>query len=129
MKVLVFGTFDCLHPGHRFVLDTASARGDLSVVVARDATVERIKGKTPRQSETERQAAIQSAYPDAQVILGDGENYMVPVRAIQPDLILLGYDQQLPPGVTEEALGAKIERLPSFEPHKYKSSLQGKENV
>jgi len=126
MKVLVFGTFDHLHPGHQFVLDTASARGDLFVVVARDKTVERIKGKTPRQPEAERQAAIQSVYPHAHVILGDSADYLVPVREIQPDIILFGYDQQLPPGVTEEALGAKIERLPAFEPHKYKSSLQGK---
>ncbi len=124
MKVLVFGTFDRLHPGHRFVLDQASSRGELFVVVALDRTVEHIKGKTPKQSEVERQAAIQSAYPNAQVLLGDATDYLVSVRKVQPDLILLGYDQKLPPGITEEALGTPIERLPSLHPEKYKSSLQ-----
>ena len=43
MRVAVFGTFDLLHKGHRFVLDQAEERGDLFVVIARDSTVKTIK--------------------------------------------------------------------------------------
>ena len=98
-RVLLFGTFDDLHPGHRFVLDEARARGDVSVVVARDGTVLKIKGRAPLQSQDDR---------------------------VQPDLILLGYDQQLPPGVTEADLLCPVERLEAFEPHVHKSSLRRK---
>ena len=122
MRVLVFGTFDGLHPGHRFLLDAAAKRGVLHVVIARDANVERIKGRAPSQRETERQAALQAAYADADVVLGDPQDFLAPVRAIAPDLILLGYDQQLPPGVTEVDLPGTVERLPAFEPDKWKSS-------
>ncbi len=123
MRVLVFGTFDHLHPGHLFVLRSAADRGELFVVVARDRNVERIKGRVPDQPEPERAAAIRAAFPLAEVLLGDADDFLAPVRAVSPDLILLGYDQRLPPGVREEDLGATVERLPAFEPHRHKSSL------
>ncbi len=126
MHILVFGTFDKLHPGHRFLLDEASKRGELSVVVARDANVVRIKGRAPVQDEKARIRAVQEAFPDATIILGDSHDFLVPVRAVHPDLILLGYDQKLPPGVRVSDLPCPIERLPAFEPEKYKSSLRRK---
>jgi LemA protein len=58
MNVLVFGTFDGLHPGHRSVLDAAALRGMLHVVVARDTNVERIKGRPPLHDEEERRASL-----------------------------------------------------------------------
>lgn len=124
MRVLVFGTFDALHPGHVFVLEKAAARGELHVVVARDATVQRIKSRPPAQPEHERAAAIQAAFPAAHVHLGDPQNYAKPLHTIQPDLVLLGYDQQLPPGVSAKDIPCPVERLPAFEPERYKSSLR-----
>ncbi len=122
--ILLFGTFDFLHPGHLFVLNEGKKRGDLCVVVARDATVEKIKKKLPVHSQDERKAAIEREFPDAVVMLGsDDGDYLKPVREVKPDLILLGYDQKLPPGVVEADLPCPVERLPSFEPEKYKSSL------
>lgn len=123
MKVLVFGTFDLLHPGHRFLLKEASARGRLTVVVARDRNVQRIKGRFPAHDEDERMSLVRAAAPGADVVLGDAEDFLVPVRAVDPDLILLGYDQKLPPGVTEEDLPYEVERLPAFHPEKYKTSI------
>ena len=123
MKVLVFGTFDVLHPGHRFVLNAAAARGVVHIVVARDSTVQRIKGHEPKQTELERCQAIQNEYPEAVVLLGDESNYLAPVQQVQPDLILLGYDQQFPPHVQESDLSAPIERLDAYMPDKYKSSV------
>ncbi len=123
MRVLVFGTFDRLHPGHRFVLDAASKRGTLGVVVARDANVLRIKGRHVQESETKRKRAIAQEYPKAEIILGDAVDFLAPVRMFAPGLILLGYDQKLPPGVSEKDLPCPIERLPAFEPETYKSSL------
>lgn len=124
MKVLVFGTFDRLHPGHRFLLTEAAKRGELHIVVARDANVLKIKGKKPGQTEEERFATLKKEFPQAHVVLGDSEDFLVPVRKVNPDLILLGYDQKLPPGVAETDLPCPVERLTAFEPEKWKSCLQ-----
>jgi FAD synthetase len=123
MRVILFGTFDHLHPGHVFVLTEAMERGDVTVVIGRDATVERIKGRAPRQSEAERKAAMERAFPGVTVMLGDREDFLAPVRKVKPDLILLGYDQKLPPGVFDADLQVPVERLPAHEPHRFKSSL------
>jgi len=124
MRVLAFGTFDGLHPGHRFYLDAALKRGELFIVVALDETVQRIKGRMPRFNQRERKAAVEQAYPSAHVLLGESENYLLPVRRIAPELIVLGYDQELPPGVKNADLLCPTERLEAFEPHKHKSSLK-----
>ncbi|MDA0376649.1 MAG: adenylyltransferase/cytidyltransferase family protein, partial [bacterium] len=124
MKILTFGTFDHLHPGHAAYLEEAASKGDLFIVVARDSHVEDIKGKAPDQSEAVRIAALQEAFPAAQVVLGDAEDYLQPVRDINPDLIVMGYDQQLPPGVEESDLPYKVERAAPHNPEEFKSSLR-----
>jgi FAD synthetase len=124
MRVIVFGTFDNLHAGHNFLLNEASARGDLFIVVARDKNVEHIKGKPPKQNEDERRTALQDAYPNAKVRLGDMDDYAAPLREIQPDLLIFGYDQELPPGFTEKDVPCSYERIEAFQPEKFKSSLQ-----
>jgi len=141
MRVLVFGTFDELHPGHRFLLNEAQKRacpaklpqersgGELFVVVARDVNVERIKGRPAVESEEVRKNTVEEAFPDAQVILGDPQDFLVPVIAVRPDLILLGYDQKLPPDVSEKDLGCPVERLPAFKPEQFKSSLRRKSEI
>lgn len=122
MKVLTFGTFDHLHPGHLAYLTEASTRGDLFIIVARDTNVEHIKGHTPDHTEQQRVDALKQAFPDATVLLGDTEDYLKPVREIAPDLICMGYDQQLPPGITEEDLPCEIMRAQAHNPEEFKSS-------
>lgn len=124
MKILIFGTFDSLHPGHHFLFGEAAKRGELYVVIARDKNVESIKGKLPQQNEKERLHAVQKSFPDSHPRLGDIDDFLAPVKDIEPDLILLGYDQKLPCGITYNDLPCPTERLPAFEPEKYKSSLQ-----
>lgn len=141
MRVLIFGTFDHFHPGHAFVISEAikracppesarggRRRGDVTVIVARDRNVERIKGKTSDQSETERAETVKKAFSEVTVVLGDPKDFLKPVREIAPDLILLGYDQKLPPGVKESDFACPVERLPAYRPEEFKSSLRRKES-
>ena len=126
MKILTFGTFDDFHPGHHSYLSQAEARGDLFVVVARDSNVLKIKGRAPLQDENLRMQTVQEAFPTATVLLGDQDNFLKRITEIQPDLILLGYDQKLPPNIAEGDLPCPIERAQAFEPHIHKSSLRRK---
>ncbi len=126
--VLVFGTFDVLHPGHLFVLSKAAEYGRVTVIVARDKNVKRIKGKEPVEKEQERLEAIRRKFPDATVTLGDRDDFLEPLRSIRPDIIVLGYDQKLPPGVFEVDLApAEVVRLTAHQPERFKSTLLRKE--
>lgn len=95
-RVMVFGTFDGLHDGHRFFLGHASKLGSLTIVVARDAHVEALKKHTPKYDEGERLILVKKEYPDAHACLGDDvlESWDI-VRKIAPDIIALGYDQKV----------------------------------
>lgn len=124
MRVVTFGTFDHLHPGHLSYLKEAEGKGELCIIVARDQNVHTIKGRRADQSETQRAAALQAAFPNAVVVLGDAKDYIAPVRALKPDLIVMGYDQQLPPGVAVEDLPCPVHRAKPFVPEIHKSSLR-----
>lgn len=126
-KVMAFGTFDGFHPGHSFFLEEARKHGDsLIVIVARDITVQKVKGKTPKRDEETRLGALTSAGYDAH--LGSiGDKYAAIVEE-RPDVICLGYDQQaftesLQSILDANGLKTKIVRLPSHHPDKYKSSI------
>ena len=127
-RVLVFGTFDFLHQGHLYFLREAEKLGALYIAVARDENVVKMKGTAPHQTEEQRKEALENAMPNAQVMLGDKNDYLAPIRFVQPDMIVLGYDQKMPPGLTIETLPCPVKRLEAHEPEKYKSSLMRANN-
>lgn len=121
--VLVFGTFDKLHPGHRFLLREAKKHGDrLVVVVARDHNVEKVKSRRPSQSEQERLTNIQAVpeVDEARLGLEDFNKKEQVIAEIQPNIICLGYDQA--PKFQSSNPHIQVIRLPAFRPDIYKSS-------
>lgn len=127
-KVMAFGTFDFLHPGHVRFLEQAKQHGDtLVVVIARDATAEKTKGKKPTFSEQDRLAMVQALRIVDKAVLGYEDDVYRIVAEERPDIICLGYDQthftdKLQPKLTEFKLSTKIVRLEPYEPERYKSS-------
>ena len=96
--VLASGVFDLLHWGHIKFLEGAKKAGgenaELVVVVARDTTVEKIKGKTPVMSELQRAALVESLKVVDRVVLGYVSfNIGNVIEKLKPDVIALGYDQ------------------------------------
>lgn len=129
ITVLVFGTFDGLHEGHLDFFRQAKARGTrLVVVVARDTTVEEVKGHTPTEGELRRLEEVKKSDFVDQALLGHrGDKYRI-VEEVRPDIIALGYDQNafvssLEEELVKRNLKAKIVRLEPYHPEKYKSSL------
>ncbi len=127
--VMVFGTFDGVHPGHEYFFREAKKKGDwLVVVVARDQTVKKVKGTLPKYKEDKRQAeAERLGYVD-QVVLGSKSNPYTIFNSIKPDIICLGYDQHtyvdgLPQALANKGISAEIIRVAAYRPDKYKSSL------
>jgi FAD synthetase len=95
-RVLVFGTFDGLHAGHLFFLKQAKREGDLLFVsVTRDSHVQKLKNKSPNNSEQIRLETILQipGIEDAELSDETLGSYGV-VKKIDPDIIVLGYDQK-----------------------------------
>ncbi len=95
-RVLVFGTFDGLHPGHVFFLRKSKAKGDeLVVAVARDKHVEVLKEKRPDNIEERRRLVVESQACVSQAILCDQELGKFDIlKTVAPNLIVLGHDQK-----------------------------------
>lgn len=122
VTVLVFGTFDLFHPGHEYFLTEAKKHGTrLVVVVARDANVERIKGRRPQQDERARLSRVQQydAVDEARLGYEAWSQHLTILDEVRPDVICLGYDQQatIPHGPW------KVVHIDAFHPEQYKSSL------
>ena len=127
-KVLVFGTFDGLHKGHKDFLTQAKKYGDnITAVIARDETVEQVKHKKPRFNETTRQETIKP-YVNQAKLGTTKKNKAEIILDIKPDVICLGYDQthfikQLHELIKEQQLNIQIKTLKPYMAEKYKSSL------
>lgn len=127
-KVLVFGTFDGLHPGHLNFLNQARKKGDfLIVVVARDKTVKKLKGHWPKFNEKERVGILKSLKFVDKAVLGDEKNPYKIIKKIKPQVICLGYDQKffvdnLKEELKKLKLKTKVFRLKAFKPKKYHCS-------
>lgn len=128
-KVLVFGTFDILHPGHKYFLIQAKKHGNLLfVVVARDLTVKQIKKEFPVNNETERLKAVQVLGYVNKAMLGstDMDKYKI-IEEIKPDIICLGYDQKafvddLQAELEKRGLKPMIVRIKAYKPDEQRSS-------
>lgn len=124
-KVLAFGTFDILHPGHTHMLKEAKKYGDhLTVIVARDATVRKVKGKKAVFNEKTRLKNLKQLNIADKVRLGSlGNKYQVIIDE-KPNVIALGYDQKFFVDDLKKIVdkNVRIVRLKSHKPKIYKSS-------
>lgn len=131
IKVLCFGTFDFLHPGHEDFFRQARKLGThLIVVVARDATVRKHKQYLPNH-EKKRLRAVQASTTVDRAILGQIRDPYRIIEILRPDVICLGYDQKifvdgLKESLRQRGLQPRIVRLSPFKPHLYKSSIMRK---
>ena len=125
-KVMVFGTFDLLHPGHLSYFEQARKFGDfLIVVVARDKNVLKIKGRRPQDNERTRLKKVGKIKIVNKVVLGDLFDKFKAIENEKPAVICFGYDQKVGKSLLKkiEKLQIKTKRLKAFKPKIYKSSL------
>ncbi len=147
IRIMVFGTFDVIHPGHLHffrqarALARSPARPYLIVSVARDVNVKRIKGRAARRNERQRLQAIkelsekvsktaQSNSPKIidKAVLGGLRDHLPHIIRERPDIIALGHDQVeytrgLRAALKRLGLNIKIVRLKPFRRGRYRSSL------
>lgn len=127
--VMAFGTFDYLHAGHENFLRQARDLGDiLLVVLARDNTVQSVKGRAPLNDENQRLKNLRKTGWADKVILGSETDKHAVVIKNRPDIIALGYDQfvftqTLQKTLIDHKFNTEIVRTDAYFPQVYKSSL------
>ena len=128
-KVMVFGTFDGVHEGHREFFKEARRCGDyLIAVVAQDHIIEHLKGRLPNINLAERFENLKKEDSVDEVIIGDKDlgSWEI-VKMQKPDVIALGYDQHTLRESLESHLKnleykPEIKIMSAYEPNKFHSS-------
>ncbi|TMI15139.1 FAD synthase [Candidatus Bathyarchaeota archaeon] len=137
--VLATGVFDLLHIGHLRFLEESKRKGGprsrLVVVVARDKTVLRRKGRGPVVPEDQRRELVAALRVVDRAILGREEIDLLGIlREVKPDIVCVGYDQdEISAAVTrvirKEGLPIRVVRIRRFGPIGFDSSTKLKNRV
>lgn len=124
-RVLATGTFDILHPGHLYFLEQAKALGDeLYVIISRDVNVNH--KPMPVIPEEQRREMVGALKTVDFAVLGSLTDYFEPIAAVQPDIIVLGFDQkfneeELKAALFKRGFSPRIVRLPAADGRFYSS--------
>ena len=137
--MLATGVFDLLHLGHLRFLEESKRKGGprsrLVVVVARDRTVFRRKGKGPIVPEDQRRELVGALRVVDRAILGREEIDLLGIlKEVKPDIVSVGYDQdEIRAAVTglirKQGLPIKVVRIRRFGRTGLNSSSQLKSRV
>ena len=122
MKVVATGVFDIIHIGHAHFLNAAKEHcTHLTVIVANDTTVRKMKGE-PILSDKRRAEVVLQLKPVDEVVIGRTGNMLdIIVEDIKPDVIALGFDQrlfttkELENKLSDRGLDVKVVRLKEME--------------
>ena len=137
--VLASGTFDLLHFGHVKYLEEAKKSGGknvkLIVIVARDSTAKKSKGKKPVMPEDQRRSLVESLKVVDEALLGY-EKFDIGkvVEKIKPDIIAVGHDQngierEVRKAVAEKNLNIQIAKVGRFGKEELNSSSKIKRKI
>ncbi|MDE1822742.1 MAG: FAD synthase [Candidatus Micrarchaeota archaeon] len=130
-RVVAFGSFDVLHPGHIKYLQGARALGtELVVVVARDSSILMFKKKRPLFNERDRLAMVSSLGLVDKAVLGNRIATKAGIYGIlsrlKPDVIAIGYDQadvkELKSRLKDMGIKARVAAIKGYRTKRYKSS-------
>lgn len=137
--VLASGTFDLLHFGHVKYLEEAKKSGGknvkLIVIVARDSTAKKSKGKKPVMPEDQRRSLVESLKVVDEALLGyEKFDISKVVEKIKPDIIAVGYDQssirrEVRKAVAEKNLNIQIVKVGRFGKEELNSSSKIKRKI
>ncbi len=137
--VLASGVFDLLHLGHVKFLEEAKKAGgenaELVVIIARDTTVEKMKGARPVMPENQRRALVEALKIVDEAVLGlEQFDIGEVIEKIKPAVIALGYDQtgmeqQVKKYIEKHKLKIKVVHISKFEEDELDSSSKIRKKI
>ena len=137
--VLASGTFDLLHYGHVKYLEEAKKIGGknakLIVIVARDSTVKKRKGRKTVMPEDQRRSLVEALKVVDEAILGCEDFDMIKVvEKTKPDIIAVGHDQsdierEVRKALEKEGITVQVVRVGRFGKDELNSSSKIKRRI
>lgn len=137
--VLASGTFDLLHLEHVKYLEAAKKAGGenakLIVIVTRDSTAEKRRGKKPVISEDHRRALVEALKVVDEALLGYEEADIGKViEKIKPDVVAVGHDQRdiehaVQKAIAERGFSVQVARIGKFGKDELNSSSKIKRKI
>lgn len=137
--VLASGTFDLLHYGHVKYLEEAKKIGgknaELIVIVARDSTVKKRKGRKTVMPEDQRRSLVEALKVVDEAILGYEDFDMVKVvEKTNPDIIAVGHDQsdierEVRKALVKKGIAIQVVRVGRFGKDELNSSSKIKRKI
>ncbi len=103
--VLTGGKFNKIHKGHLWLLRKAKSLGSCLIVVLANDSHNKRSYALPAAKR--KKLVAETKIPD-KVIVGDPEDYFRVVQKFKPSVIVLGYDQRLPPKTGDRIKKMKI---------------------
>lgn len=129
---MIFGTFDGLHPGHKFFIEESARTGDeLMVVLSSDHYIRLMKKSEPLYSYSQRKNLLEECNEVKKVIRADEElgSFHVLERE-NPAIVCLGHDQTALKESLDHWLDShlsfvkpKVIIIPPFRRHLYSSTI------
>jgi len=92
MKVLIFGKFDILHPGHIFLVVAAQQEGEVTAILESDKNIKKHHNFIPYYDESTRKKKLLKYKTD--VFIRQQESFEDIIKTHQPDILFLGHDQE-----------------------------------
>lgn len=118
-KVLAGGSFNTIHPGHVYFLNEAKKLGDELIVVL---TNDKNNIKPYAVLARERKKLLKSLGIADKILIGDSKDKTKIIKKIKPDLVVLGYDQDIPNSLE----GVKVVRINKLGDYSTKNNLTWK---
>ena len=137
--VLASGTFDLLHYGHVKYLEEAKKIGgknaELIVIVARDSTIKKRKGRKTVMPEDQRRSLVEALKVVDEAILGYEDFDMIKVvEKTNPDIIAVGHDQsdierEVRKALVKKGIAIQVVRVGRFGKDELNSSSKIKRKI
>lgn len=137
--VLASGTFDLLHYGHVKYLEEAKKTGgknaELIVIVARDSTIKKRKGRKTVMPEDQRRSLVEALKVVDEAILGYEDFDMIKVvEKTNPDIIAVGHDQsdierEVRKALVKKGIAIQVVRVGRFGKDELNSSSKIKRKI
>jgi tRNA pseudouridine55 synthase len=120
-KVLVFGKFDILHPGHMHILAMAKKLGQVIVVLESDQAIKSLRYYSPHNNEAVRTKQLQKLGFEV-FVRGTSHDAKYLINNLQPDILCIGEDQVYLQDTFSKFDNLNLEIIKFIKSNLYKSS-------